>query len=163
MAQSKTLISSRLISFSRDKHGLGTADFACPLTQPTTKAMEWGEFPDWLKSGRPGGEINGATTASLVPTDKELKRHAIDLAVSAVYGFEIVTLEIEGKRDKGTRHEVRYKVDFCDPKGARKLEEYRTVVGDGKGNFTVSYVEQTKLDLPAATQEQMEAVSEEED
>lgn len=163
MPSSKTFISSRLVSFSKGDNGVGTAKFACPLTQPVIKTMDWDEFPDWLKSAHPVGEVTGATLMSLVPADKELKKHAIELSVTAVYGFEIQTLEIEGKRDKGKRHELRFKIDFSDPKGARKLEEYRAVVGDGKGNLSVSYIEQTKLDLPEQSEQRPLATSEAED
>jgi hypothetical protein len=129
---------------------------ACPLSKAIISANGWDEFPEWLKSGHPVGEISGATSAELIPAEAELKRHAIDLTVSKVYAFEIITLEIEGKRDKGKRHELRYKVDFPDPKGARKLEEYRHTINDGKSVFRVSYVEQAKLDMEPPAGEQIE-------
>lgn len=153
-----TFTSAVLQSFSRSTSG-GVAKFTAALTSAVCKALDWEEIPDFLTGATPEGDI-AASEAKLTPSDKELLKHAIVLGVQRVNKFQITRLELEGKKRKGHRLEVRFDLHFPDLKGCWKLEQYLLTVGDRKGSLTVQYAKQQKLDMPEgpkATDEQRQA------
>jgi hypothetical protein len=133
------------------------ADFSSSLSQAVMKTMGWSDVPEWLTGAQPEGDLS-ATALELVPKEQELRKHAMELDISRLFKFEIVRLELEGKQGKGHRLELRFTAVFNDPAGARKLEEFMAVIGEGKCSLTVSYTKQEVLPGVEATQEQMEAV-----
>jgi hypothetical protein len=145
-----TFSSAILRSFSRKPTG-GTANFSASVTNEVREALGWTEIPDCLTGATPEGDL-AATSVDLVPTDKELTMHRVGLDVSRVHKFEITRLELEGKKGKGYRLELRFQVDFTDTKGAQKLERYMLTLGEGKGKLTVSYTKQETLPLAPGQQ-----------
>lgn len=159
-----TFTSAVLQSFSRSTSG-GVAKITAALTTAVCKAMDWEEIPDFLTGATPEGDVP-ATEAKLTPGDKEFAKHSIVLAVSRVNRFQITRLELEGKKRKGHRLEVRFDLHFPDVKGCWKLEQYLLTVGDRKGTLNVQYAKQQKLDMdegPKATAEQRAATAAESD
>src|ERR1700693_5258993 len=145
-----------LQSFSRSTSG-GVAKFPAALTTAVCKALDWEEMPDFLIGATPEGDV-AASEAKLTPADKEFSKHAIVLGVSRVNKFQITRLELEGKKHKGHRLEVRFDLHFPDLKGCWKLEQYLLTVGNRKGSLNVQYNQQPKLPLgPQATEEQRQA------
>lgn len=123
--------------------------------------MDWPEeVPAMLTGANLEGDLH-ATSCDLIPSEGALKKHAVDLEINRVTKFEAVRLELEGKKGKGYRTELRFKVHFTDKAGARKLEQYMLTIGEGKGSLTVSYTKQTEL--PLATTDQRQATSPETD
>lgn len=161
MADTITFTSAVLEKFSRNGSG-GKATFACGLNQKVMQAMGWVEIPECLTGANLEGSLS-ATTVKLVPSESQLKDHQIELSVSQVSKFESVRLEIEGKKGKGHRTELRFVVAFPDTKGARKLEQYMLTIGEGKSSLTVSYVKQEVIPGMEATDEQRQATMEAED
>lgn len=155
MADKISFLSAQLISFSRKITG-GEAKFSASLSTPVQKALGWTDIPAFLTSCKPEGEIAGATTMEIMPKDAELRKFGRDLQISKVHGFELLRLEIEGKRDKGHRIELRFSVSFQDQKGARILEEYLMTAGEAKSTVTVSYVKQGSLTMVDMTAEPAE-------
>jgi len=143
MADKITFTSAVLESFSRNGNG-GKAKFSCGLNAKVMAAMGWVEIPECLTGASLEGELH-ATTADLVPSEAQLKSHGFELTVSEVSKFESIRLEIEGKKGKGHRTELRFVVAFPDQKGAAKLEKYMLTVGEGKSSLTVSYTRQETL------------------
>ena len=145
MADRLTFPMAELLSFKRTPDG-GTAQFSSSITKAVASAMEWADIPECFTGGDLEGEL-AASTVELTPKDESLKRFAISLDTKLVYKFETVRRELEGKQGKGHRTELRFKVDFTDIKGARKLEEFMLTAG--KCSVTVSYQKQARQgDLP---------------
>ena len=156
--------SVELLSFSRSTSG-GVAKFSAALTTSVCKEMDWEEIPDFLTGATPEGDL-AATEAELTPSDKELKKHQVVLATQRVNRFQLVRLELEGKKRKGHRLEIRFDLHFPDVKGCWKLEQYMLSVGDIKGTLSIRYAKQQKLDIPdepKATAQQRLATSPEND
>lgn len=158
MAEKITFTGVQLLGFGRDSKG-GKATFSAGLNGVVQRAMSWGEIPEFLTGGDLEGELS-ATVITLVPKEAELKRHETSIDVSKVSKFSSVRLELEGKKGKGHRTELRFTVTFSDQKGARKLEEYMQTCG--KSSLIVSYEKQAvQADLPGtevhATDEQRQA------
>lgn len=132
--------------------------FASSWNQKVATAMGWQDLPDSVSGASLDGELN-ASSMALTPSDGEFKKHAIDLDISRVHKFEAVRLEIEGKKGKGHRTELRFVVVFGDSAGCKKLEQYMQTIGDAKGSLVVSYSKQETLPMSEA----MEATSPEHD
>jgi hypothetical protein len=107
--------------------------------------MGWEEMPECVNGGKLTGDL-AARNISLTPVDEALAKHAFDLETQRVHKFTVVRLELDGQKGKGTRLEVRFKVDFSDLIGCRKLEEYLMVAH--KSSVKIEYA-------PAAVQEEM--------
>lgn len=145
MAEKITFTAVQLRKFSRDSSG-GKAEFSSSLTASIIKKMDWVEMPECLTGGKLEGELN-AISLDLEPKDEALRRHKIQLDISAVNKFNTVRLELEDSRGKGHRTELRFKVKFTDVKGAGKLEAYMLTCG--KSTLVVSYEKQAQqADLP---------------
>ncbi len=145
-----TFTSIRLEKFARAKQE-GSATFSCAWNQKVASAMDWpGDIPEPLIGSQLEGVLN-ASTCEISPSKSELKKHSFEIAGATIKDFETVRREIEGKKDKGHRTELRFKVKFSDPNGMKKLEQWWNSVGEEKGSLTVSYVRQEALPLdPAA-------------
>lgn len=159
MPSKVTFTSARLESFKRSPEG-GVAQFASSWNQKVADALNWKEeMPEFMAGANLDGDLH-ATTCELIPSESELKRHGIEIEINRVTKFEVVRLELEGKKGKGTRTELRFKVHFTDKAGGKKLEQYMLTIGEGKGSLTVSYQKQEVL---ALTDAQAAATSKEAD
>ncbi len=145
MSEKLTFTGVELLGFSRDSEG-GKAKFSSSLTSAVIKKMGWGEIPEFVTGTSLEGEL-AAISVELVPKEQELQRHQIQLDTRQVSKFLTVRLELEEKKGKGHRTELRFTVTFQDPKGARKLEEYMLTCR--KSTLIVSYEKQAQqADLP---------------
>lgn len=154
-----TFTSAVLESFSRSSKG-GHAQFTASWNQNVAKALGWTELPDCLSGANLDGDL-AASSMELRPSDKQLSKHGIELDITRVHKFEAVRLELEGKRGKGHRIEIRFKVAFAAPGTCEQLETYLLTIGEGKGSLTVSYVRQEAL--PGMNPEALAATGKEQD
>lgn len=148
MAEKLTFVGLEVLSFNRVKKAT-TAKVSCELSAPVLEKMEWKEAPECYTGGGLEGDIS-AVSAELLPSDRTLSRHAVELDAVRLSGFKTVRLEIKGKRGVGHRTELRFNLTSGDIKGARKLEEYFMVAG--KSQLKVSYEKQApkpeQADMP---------------
>ncbi len=149
MADRISFTSARLLSFSRKPTG-GVAKFAASWNQKVADAMKWVDPPECLTGASLEGDL-AAELCELIPTESGMKKHALELKIQRVHDFKTVRLELEGKKGKGHRTELRFDVAFTDTAGAKKLEQYIQTMGDDcKGTLSVSYVVQEALPLQDA-------------
>lgn len=129
---------AELNSFSRSRKSGGTSNFTAPLTAPVMKALGLsGDIPDWGTSMDAGDIDLHATKMLMQSSEGSLANYQVEVSVSRVNGFEIVRLETKGKRGKGYRLELNFKVTFADPQGCKFLEEY--MLHAGSCTLTVEY------------------------
>jgi len=149
MPDKVTFLSAQLLSFTR-KPNSGKAQFSCSLSRPMCNAMDWAaDIPEFVAGGKLDGDL-AAHTLYLVPKDKQLAKHAVELEISRVHKFKSIRLELENSRGQGHRTEIRFQVDFSDVEGASKLEQYMLTCG--KSTATVTYTRQAvqqPLESPA--------------
>lgn len=141
MAESLTFIGVEIFGFNRTKKKGTVVHLGCELSTPVMKKMDWSDAPACYKGGALEGDI-AAVSAEIVPSDRTLSRHGIELDASRLKSFTIVRLEQEGKRGAGKRTELRFELISGDIKGARKLEEYMLVAG--KSQLRISYEKAVK-------------------
>jgi hypothetical protein len=145
LSEKINLTTVQLLAFGRTNKG-GWAKFSSGINSRLIEAMEWAEIPECTTSAKMAGELD-ATVVCLTPKDEAMKRHTFDLDCNRVSDFEIVRRELEGKKQKGFRQELHFKVRFADPTGCKKLEPYYLTVG--KSSMLISYTRQPKQeDLP---------------
>lgn len=148
MAQIK-FTETELKSFKRKPAKGGEASFSASLTVAVCKAMGWLDkdgnpaVADILTGATPEGDL-GATSIVLESKKGNLAEYQIEIKAQRVFGFECVRRELEGKRGKGHRYDLLFKVSFADLTGCRFLEEYMVKAGDSKGTLTVTYEPQAE-------------------
>ena len=148
-----------LRSLSRDRKG-GRAAFTASLTAHVCRAMEWNEeIPDCLTKARPEGELI-ASEVRLTPGQKDLEKHAVELGISQIDGFEIVRRELESSRGKGHRLELRFNVHFTDSAGCAALEQYLQTIGEGKSKLSMLYQKQAKQESLISEEQAADTASE---
>ena len=87
-----------------------------------------------------------ASSFILKPNESGLAKHKLEMDnVQSVTNFEAIRYEVEGKKGKGFRHEIHFKVKFAGKDACRDLERYMLTIGEGKASLTVSYVKQQEL------------------
>ena len=144
MSDTLSFTSAVLKSFSRSHKG-GVANFASSLNNRVSAVMGWG-----IGSGNTSVSLEGELHASsmiLTPKEAGLAKHKLEMDIQSVTGFEAVRFEAEGKKGKGFRYEIHFKVKFASKDACRDLERYMLTMGEGKGTLQVSYVKQTEMDL----------------
>ena len=73
----------------------------------------------------------------------------IDLEYKEIKGFEIHRLELEGRKGKGFRRELRFSGIFECPDGAANFEAFMMNSKESKGNLTITFQrEQVQENLP---------------
>lgn len=160
MADKITFTEAVLRHFGRSSN-IGSATFSASLTDKVLKALEIGDIPEFLSGATLDKDLH-ATTFELTPSERELAKHGFELEISRANKFSVVRLELDGKRGKGHRQELRFTVTFADKNGCRKLEQYMTIIGEGKGRLSISYTKQEVLPEVEATEDQRQAVLAEE-
>lgn len=146
-----------LKSFGRSPKG-GHASYSANYSKAVADAMGWGPLENGVTSAKLEGRLS-ATHASLQPKEGPLAKYQIAFDATAVTAFEGVRYEVEGKKGKGHRLELHFKVEFADTSACKFLEEYMTTVGEGKGVLNVNYVKQTALDLVEEDDKQERLIS----
>lgn len=163
MAQKLTFSKVVILSFSRKPEG-GTVKIACAPSKAVSKAMGWGEVPEWQKASTPTGSL-AATLCEFQPTHTELSKHAFDLTTTQVNGFEFVRTQVKkGKTANKAptfKLELHCSIDFNDAQGARKLEQYMASVPESA--MKVTYEKAPEQEELLTTEEQRQAVLEEND
>lgn len=119
------------------------ASFSANLTATILDRMGWDEMRDFEKSTDLDGEL-AAQQMILGMKDTLAAAYEITVDIQSVSAFQGVRQETKGKRSKGKRHVLYFKVRFADV-AMGLLEEYLLKVPEGKGNMTVLY-------LPGAVQ-----------
>ena len=87
----------------------------------------------------------------------------IDIEYESISGFQCLRMEIEGKRGKGFRFELRFSCISKSPDFAANLESYMLRTDNARGSLQIYYLpeaKQTPIGDCGATEEQRDAQSE---
>lgn len=140
MAEPKTLKTKftglTLKSFTRKPEGID-ASFSSNLTAELIRSMGWGELRDHEKSVKLEGSLAAQTIT--VNGSGTLSSFEVSIEAQSLGDFEGVRREIEGKKQKGFRHELHFKVKSADRTGARDLEKFILSIPEGKGTMIVMH------------------------
>src|SRR6266567_5442705 len=137
-----TFTSVILKNFCRTPKG-GVAMFSSSLNDKICKAMGWG-----IGAGQTSAHLEGelhASSMSLKPAEQALAKHKLEMDIQSVKDFEAIRYELEGKKGKGFRHEIHFKIHFGGKDACRDFERYMLTIGEGKATLQVSYVKQQEL------------------
>lgn len=127
-----------------------TADFSTPVIEK----MKWGQVADGTGEFTPiniDGVVSScklkgallATSLILTPSQKEMKKHELDLDISWLGDFQaVVTKDREGEP---TNTELRFTFESNSDKAAAQLENYINHLGREKCQMKVAYTKQLIL------------------
>lgn len=108
----------------------------------------------------PGGDLKGALlakTITLVPTDKLLKTHKLQLDIDAVRDFEFVP--VRDKEGEVTNRLLKFVVISSDEDAERIVGLYKRSVGSQPGAAEILYTKQaTQLKLGEKTDEDQQSI-----
>lgn len=85
----------------------------------------------------------------------------VNIEFDSINGFECHRLELEGRKKKGYRRELRFTIKYHCRDGAANLEAYMMATDNARGSLRIAYTrepEQQELDGVQATEEQRQAV-----
>ena len=99
------------------------------------------------------GKLNGGSL--VLRCQDKLVDAEVEMAYKNINGFALHRLELEGRKGKGFRRELRFNGRFDDPEGCAKMESYMSRTANARGQLTVTYIkeaEQENLPLTEAQQ-----------
>lgn len=145
-----TFPQAKLSEFGRVDAASGWIKFRCSLPKGYEKLfelMDW-QVPDTKTMlEKLEGTLKGG---HLILTSKEkLVDAEVDIEFDTIKDFACLRLELEGRKKKGFRRELRFSATYKCPDGAANLENYMMRVPDAIGSLKVTY-------LKEAVQEEME-------
>lgn len=127
MSLTLTAPNTLLREVKRNRKG-GTAKLTFPLTAKIAKSLEWPELPEGTKGWTPEDAELRAKTIELTPNNDELLKHAMQLDCTLLGSFQIIRKQKKAGKDsvKSAERitEVLCTVEFADPNGCAKLEQY---------------------------------------
>lgn len=90
----------------------------------------------------------------------------VECDFGVINSFACHRLELENRKKKGFRRELRFKASLNEPDGMAKLEAYMQATGDGRGELKVSHLKEAEQStIPEVTapdqQEVLEGMAEE--
>jgi hypothetical protein len=114
-----------------------TASMSSNLTADLIRSMGWTELLSHQKSV----ELDGSLAAKTITLNGAgtLSSFEVSIEAQSVGNFEGVRREIEGKKQKGFRHELHFKVKSADRTAGRDLEKFITSIPEGKGTMIVMH------------------------
>lgn len=117
-----------------------TADFSTPVMEK----MEWADVDKSITSAKLCGKLL-STIMTLTPSDKQLKKFALELDIDTVRDFELVG--VRNKEGDITHREIRFTIESSAKDAAHRVELYASRMGRNPGLCKVSYTKQETLDL----------------
>jgi hypothetical protein len=155
-AQSKRISfgAAKIMEISAVDPSSKSIKFACWLGRGFEKLfdrMEW-QVPEvhTTTQGLDGNFKGGSFT--LTAKDKLIDAE-VEIDFLNMTGFQCKRLELEGKKGKGFRRELRFSATFKEPDGLAKLEAYQNASDNARGTLLVNYLQEpVQADLEDTTQ-----------
>jgi hypothetical protein len=116
----------------------GLLHFSANLTKPIAEAMKWGDLPKASTSSSMEGSIIGVSLSMSAKQAGLFEKGEFRSQAQSLDKFEIVRLELKGKKGKGFRHVVRFVARFVDSDILALAEQWIISVGDGTATLTAT-------------------------
>lgn len=151
-----TFPSAKIAEFGRVDPASGWIKFRCSLPKGFEKLFElmgWDIPGEKTVSEKLDGKLTGG---HMILTSKDkLVDAEVDIEFESITGFECLRLELENRKGKGFRRELRFKAQFKCVDGAANLENYMMQTDNARGSLKVSYLrEAVQPELPMDTPEE---------
>jgi hypothetical protein len=163
-AKSINFAGARITEIHRVDTAGGHVKYACALGrgyETLFEKMGWTLPGEKTKSEKLEGKFEGGSL--IHSASDKLVNAEYDIAYLVLSDFEMIRLEIEGKKKKGFRRELRFKATFKEQDACAKLEAYMFESDNARGPLKVTYYpEQVQEDLEL-TEEQRQATLKEND
>jgi len=159
-AKSIKFTGARITEIHRVDTAGGHVKYACGLGQGYEKLFEkmgWSIPGEKTKSEKLEGKFEGGSLIHQA-SDKLIDAQ-YDIAYISLSDFEMIRLQIEGKKKKGFRRELRFKATFKEQDACAKLEAYMFESDNARGPLKVTYYpEQVQEVIDLSSDESRQAV-----
>ncbi len=153
---------ARITEIHRVDTAGGHVKYACGLGRGYEKLFEkmgWNLPGEKTKSEKLEGKFEGGSL--IHSASDKLVEAEYDIAYLVLSDFEMIRLEIEGKKKKGFRRELRFKATFKEQDACAKLESYMFESDNARGPLKVTYYpEQIQEEIDLSGDEARQAVLE---
>ncbi len=161
-AHSITFAGAQIAEFGRVDPASGWIKFRCSLgggLDALFGRMGWDVPGEKTAMEKLDGKLSGGNFI-LTAKDKLIEAE-VDVAYVTVTDFACHRFEIEGRKKKGFRRELRFSVSFTEDDACAKLENYMMTSDNARGSLKVVYYpEQVQEDLDLSSDEARQAVLE---
>lgn len=140
-----TFTGARISEFGRVDSSSGWIKFHCQLGSTlngTFAKMGWDIPGSKTKSEKLEGKLNGGRLALI--SKEKLVDAELDMEYVTISDFECLRLELEQKKGKCFRRELRFNVTFKAMDGAALLESYQNRSDNARGALKVSYLKEAE-------------------
>lgn len=147
-----TFPSAKIAEFGRVDPASGWIKFQCALNDKSLATlfghMGWDQPGELTQLEKLDGKLVGG---NLILTSKDkLVDAEVEVDFKAINSFACHRFELEGRKKKGFRRELRFSASFEDVEACAKLESYMTQCDNARGSLKVTYYpapEQTEMPL----------------
>jgi hypothetical protein len=99
------------------------------------------------------GKMQGGSL--LLKSQDKLIDAEVEMGYKSISGFALHRLELEGRKGKGFRRELRFNGTFDDPEGCAKMESYMNRTANARGTLLVTFLkEEVQENLPLTEAQQ---------
>ena len=148
-----TFTSAKLAEIQRVDPASGSLKFHCALGKGYEKLFErmgWQVPEDKTMRLNLEGKLEGG---HFVLTSKDkLVDAEIELGFKAMSGFHVIRMELEGRKGKGFRRELRFDVTFEEVDALARLESYMMTCDNAYGSLGVKYLAEPVQEVIPETQ-----------
>ena len=160
-----TFPDARITEFGRMDPASGWVKFACNLSPQSIKVIfqhfGWEVPGDKSSLEKFDGKLEGGSF--ILNAKDKLVSGGVDIDYVACNSFACHRFELEGRKKKGFRRELRFTVTFKQQDACALLESYMMTTDNARGVLQLSYVEQPEQITIEATDEQRQATLREAD
>ncbi len=121
------------------------------FSEPVREAMEWGEPPAGLASGKLDGEMV-ASHFILTPDGKELKQHEMQMDARQIGDFNFARVKVG---EDSHENELRFQIVTTVDGAAGQAEQYLRAIGKSGAQLRVNYEQQEALPLDDDKQDRL--------
>lgn len=150
-----TFAGAKMAEIKRVDPASATVKFHCNLGNGLSKLfdkMGWTQPGDKTTREDLEGKLMGGNF--IFTSQDKLVDAEVDIAYTDCKGFACHRFELEGRKKKGFRRELRFTITFKEQDGVAKLESYMMTTDNAKGSLKVVY-------FPEAVQDEMDLSNDE--
>ena len=133
--------STKFSEIGRVDAGSGWIKFVCYLGKGFEKlfdAMDWQVPDDHVTAQSLEGKLEGGSF-TMTSKGEKLVDGEVEIDFGTISGFKCLRMELEGRKGKGFRRELRFEATLKSEDGLALMESYMRETDNARGVLTVNY------------------------
>lgn len=150
--------STKFAEIGRVDSGSGWIKFVCYLGKGFEKlfdAMDWQVPDDHVTAQSLEGKLEGGSFF-MTSKGEKLVDGEVEIDFGTITGFKCLRMELEGRKGKGFRRELRFSATLKSDDGLALIESYMLATDNARGVLTINYrKEPVQQTIPETDEAQM--------